>query len=167
MATIETVERVVSPLLEPHGLHLYDVEFAGPTLRVLVDGPGGVDLDVLSQVTRELSSALDAHDPMPGRYTLEVSSPGLERPLRRPAHFAAAVGARIRVKTHPGVEGERRLEGELVAADDDGIAVEVDGGPRRLRHEEIERARTVFEWGSGRGAPTPSRGKGKGKASTR
>lgn len=164
MATIERVEAVVSPLLEPHGLHLYDLELAGLTLRVLVDRPGGVDLDVLAQVTRELSSALDAHDPMPGRYTLEVSSPGLERPLRRPGHFAAAVGTRIRVKTHPGVEGDRRLEGLLLAADDEGIAVEVDGGSRRLRHDEIERARTVFEWGSTGGAPTPSRGRTRGRA---
>ncbi len=76
--------------------HLYDVEHAGSLLRILVDRPGGVDLDLLAQVTRELSSALDAADPLPGRYTLEVSSPGLERPLRRPEHFDAAIGATIR-----------------------------------------------------------------------
>ncbi|MGI8758201.1 MAG: ribosome maturation factor RimP [Acidimicrobiales bacterium] len=151
--------RLVPPLLEPRGLHLYDVEHAGGTLRVLVDRSGGVDLDLLAEVTRELSSALDAVDPVPGRYTLEVSSPGLERPLRRPDHFSAAVGNRVRVKTSRGTEGDRRVEGTLVAADDEGIAIEEEGGLRRLRYAEVERARTVFEWEPAGRRPTPSRGK--------
>ncbi len=159
MATlIERVERLVSPLLESRGLHLYDVEHTGANLRVLVDRPGGVDLDLLAEVTRDLSSVLDAEDPLPGRYTLEVSSPGLERPLRRPAHFSAAVGTSIRVKTRPGTEGERRVQGVLVAADDEGVVVEVGGARRRLDHHEIERAKTVFDWQPAGPRPTPSRG---------
>lgn len=159
VTVLDTVEQLVAPLLEGRDLRLYDVEHTGATLRVLVDRPGGIDIDVLAQVTRELSSALDDVEPVPGRYTLEVSSPGLERPLRRPEHFTAAIGAEVRVKTHPTVEGDRRVEGELVEADDEGIAVQAEGGLRRLRHDEIERARTVFDWGPSGPRPTPSRGK--------
>ncbi|CAN5230600.1 ribosome maturation factor RimP [soil metagenome] len=156
---LDTVEQLVAPLLERRDIRLYDVEHAGATLRVLVDRPGGIDLEVLTEVTRELSSALDDVEPVPGRYTLEVSSPGLERPLRRPDHFSDALGTKVRIKTRPEVEGERRVEGVLVAADDDGIAVETEGGQRRLGHDQIERARTVFDWGPSGPRPTPSRGK--------
>jgi ribosome maturation factor RimP len=156
---LDTVGQLVAPLLERRDICLYDVEQAGSTLRVLVDRPGGVDLDLLAEVTRELSSALDDVEPVPGRYTLEVSSPGLERPLRRPDHFSAAVGAKVRIKTRSEVEGDRRIEGVLVSADDDGVTVETEGGLRRLGHDEISSARTVFDWGSTGPRPSPSRGK--------
>ncbi|MBA2624773.1 MAG: ribosome maturation factor RimP [Acidimicrobiia bacterium] len=159
---LERIKAVVAPVVEGEGHDLYDVELAGAILRVLVDRPGGVDLEVLGQLTRSLSVALDAEDPMPGRYTLEVSSPGLERPLRTPAHFAAAVGRRAKVRTVAGAEGDRRLEGEVVAADGDGVTLATDGGERVVRYDEIERARTVFEWG-----PTPPPGKGKQKREKR
>jgi ribosome maturation factor RimP len=100
---------------------------------------------------------------VPGRYHLEVSSPGLERPLRTPAHFQQAVGATVSLRLQPGVEGERRVVGVLVAADDDGVTVEVaddavrqhEPGRRHVRHADIERARTTFAWG-----PQPKPGKG-------
>lgn len=167
MATMtERVEQLVTPILDERGLHLYDVEHAGPLLRVLVDRPGGVDLDLLAQVTRELSSALDAADPVPGRYTLEVSSPGLERPLRRPEHFSAAVGSTVKMKTRQGTEGQRRVEGLLMAADEEGVTVGDGGEHRRLSYDDIERASTVFDWQPAGRRPTPSRGSSKGKATT-
>ena len=150
--TTERVRALVAPLLEQRGLDLYDVEVGGATLRVLVDREGGVDLDTIGEVARDVSRALDDDDPMPDRYTLEVSSPGLERPLRLPSHYANAVGQRVSVKTVPGTEGDRRITGLLVTADDEGF--EVEG--RRLTYDEVERARTVFEWG-----PTPKPGKGQ------
>lgn len=156
---LDKVGQLVAPLLERRDIRLYDVEQAGATLRVLVDRPGGVDLDLLAEVTRELSSALDDVEPVPGRYTLEVSSPGLERPLRRPDHFSAAIGTKIRIKTGAEVEGDRRVEGVLVTADDDSVTVETEGGLRRLSHDEISSARTVFDWGSSGPRPSPSRGK--------
>jgi ribosome maturation factor RimP len=155
-STAERVRTVVEPVVAAADLELYDVELAGGVLRVLVDRSGGVDLAVLGDVTRAVSEALDADDPLPGRYTLEVSSPGLERKLRTPAHFAAALGKKVRVRTVAGSEGERRLEGELTAADDDGIVVTAPEGERRLAFAEVERARTVFEWG-----PTPPPGAGR------
>ena len=156
------------PVVESVGLELVDVERRAGVLAVTVDRPGGADLDALTDANRAVSRALDELDPIPGRYSLEVSSPGLERPLRTPAHFARAVGETITVKTRPQVPGERRRRGRLVAADDEGFELDeepaedaTDGGTIRLLYRDIDRARTVFEWGpatagegraSGRGA---------------
>jgi ribosome maturation factor RimP len=147
MATTEDLTAVVAPVVESHDAELYDVELVGTVLRVLVDRPGGVDLDVIGEITRSVSDALDAADPLPWGYTLEVSSPGLERPLRTARHFAAAVGATVKIKTRPGTEGERRVEGELLDADDAAITVAAGGGPRRIALDEVASARTVFVWG--------------------
>ncbi|HTZ09583.1 MAG TPA: ribosome maturation factor RimP [Acidimicrobiales bacterium] len=150
------------------GLELLDVERRAAVVRVVVDRPGGVDLDAVADATRAVSEVLDGHDPFPGhRYTLEVSSPGVERPLRTPAHFVRAVGEVVSVRTAAGGEGERRLTGRLTGADDDGIVLEGDevpGGERRLRYDEIERARTVFTWGA---TPPPGRRGGGAGASAR
>ncbi len=143
------VSELVTPLLDAEGLEVVDVELHGTTLRVSVDRPGGIDLEAVSAAAERISALLDQHDPLPGSYTLEVSSPGVERPLRAPEHFRRFVGTTIAVRTHPGVEGERRIQGVLDAADDDGIVV----AGRPLRYDDIERARTVFEWGP---APTPT-----------
>ena len=148
MSTQERVRDVVAPLVAERGLDLYDLELGGGVLKVTVAGGGGVDLDQIAAVTREVSHALDDADPIQGRYTLEVTTPGLERKLRTPDHFARAIGETVRVKTHPEVEGERRLEGVLAAADGSGVVLRLEGsGERRLAYEEIDRARTVFVWG--------------------
>jgi len=158
MSVVERVRDIVEPLLVDDALELFDVEFGGGRLVVLVDRPGGVNLNVLTELTHRLSAALDLEDPVPGgRYVLEVSSPGLERRLRTPSHFRRFVGSVVSVKTVPGTEGDRRLRGILEAADEAGIVV--DG--RRVAYPEIERAQTVFEWGPG---PKPGQ---PGSASTR
>ena len=90
--TIERVTALIAPEVTAAGLSLYDLEHAGGVLRVVVDRPGGVDIEAIAAITRAVSRLLDEHDPLPGHYTLEVSSPGLERRLRVPAHFAGAVG---------------------------------------------------------------------------
>ena len=111
----------LSPVLEARGLDLVDVEVHGAQLTVFVDREGGVGLDELGEATRDVSAALDELDPMPGRYTLSVSSPGLERRLRTPAHFARAVGETVTVRVDAGTAEVRRITGTLVAADDDGV----------------------------------------------
>lgn len=147
MSTIDRVRALVEPLVDDHGLELYDLDLSGGTLQVLVSKAGGVDVDALTSLSRAVSRTLDEHDPVPGRYVLEVSSPGLERPLRRPDHYAGAIGTLVAVKTVAGTEGDRRVKGTLVAADDEGATVALDDGTeRRLAYGEIERARTVFEW---------------------
>ena len=138
-----SVRSLVAPLLDDLGLELFDVELKGGILRVSVDRDGGVDLEAISRASQRVSDLLDEADPIKERYTLEVSSPGLERTLRTPAHFRRYVGTKVSVKTRPDVEGERRFEGVLEEADEDGIAV----GGRRLSYDDLDRVRTVFEWG--------------------
>ena len=150
MSIVERVREVVEPLLANLSLTLYDLELSGSQLRITVEGPDGVDLEAIARATRVISAALDEHDPIPSKYTLEVSSPGLERALRTPAHFLGAIGSTVSVKTNARVDGERRIKGMLLAADDDGITVD----EHRLQYGDIEKARTVFDWG-----PAPKPGK--------
>jgi ribosome maturation factor RimP len=163
---LQTVHALLVPLLEDRGLHLYDVELHGASLVVAVDGPSGVDLDTLGEATAAISRALDDADPIAGRYTLEVTSPGLERRLRTPEHFAAAVGETVSVRTLPGTPGARRVTGRLTVAGAEGIELadvaETDG-PLHVAYGDIERARTVFAWGASP-APSPSRGKPGGRS---
>jgi ribosome maturation factor RimP len=147
----------LSPVVEARGLELVDVELNGAQLTVFVDREGGVGLDDLGEATKEVSAALDRIDPMPGRYTLTVSSPGLERRLRTPAQFTRAVGETVTVRVDAGTADVRRLTGTLSSADDTGCTLtgpDVPGGEVRISYDQIERARTVFEWG-----PAPRRAK--------
>ena len=157
MGTVEKVTELVAPLVESQGVELYEVTFAGGLLTITLDRTDGIDLEAITHVSEQINDLLDLHDPVPGRYTLEVTSPGLERPLRTAAQFRRFIGSAVAVRTTPQAEGERRIEGLLTEADDDGIVV--DG--RRLAYDEIDRARTVFAWG-----PAPKPGKTKKKAPT-
>ena len=152
---VEDLFAVLQPVVAAAGLGLVDVEMKSGVLQVTVDREGGVDLEALTDANRAVSTLLDEVDPIPGRYSLEVSSPGIERALRTPAHFAKSVGTLVTVKTRPQVPGDRRLRGTLVSCDDDGFALAVAGSddePRRLAYADVDRVRTVFVWG---GQDTP------------
>ena len=160
----DAIAAAVEPVLASLDLSLYDVELQGSggarTLRVLVDRPGGVDLAAITAATEAISPILDA-DPaaartLRGSYTLEVSSPGLERPLRTPAQFRGALGATVTLKV-AGPDHPERLRGVLVAADEDHLEVDVDGSTVGVAVADVTSARTVFEWGSKR--PEPKRTK--------
>lgn len=163
MTEIDRVRELVEPIVSDLQLDLYDVERRSGTIRVTIDTPpgsdGGIDLDTLALATRLISSEIDAVDPVPGRFTLEVTSPGLERPLRTAAHFAREVGKDITVRLVGSAvsEGtERRVDGRLVAADGDEFTLALaDGSERTIRVGDVDKARTVFEWG-----PKPKPGKG-------
>lgn len=162
MNVIDAVTALVAPVCDAAGVELVDVELEGGILRITVDQEGGLPVGALTSVTRQVSRLLDEDDPVPGRYTLEVSSPGLERKLRTPAHFRRAVGEAVTLRTSTRAEGgPRRIEGTLVAADDDGITVAPDRGePLVLRHDQIDKARTVFVWDAeSKNDKTPSRKK--------
>jgi ribosome maturation factor RimP len=158
---VEDLFAALQPLVADAGLELVDVEMKSGVLQVTVDREGGVDLEALTDANRAVSTVLDELDPIPGHYSLEVSSPGIERPLRTPAHFAKALGATVSVKTRPQVPGERRLRGTLLTSDDEGFSLAVEGSddePVRLAYRDIDRARTVFVWG---GQDTPGNPAGR------
>ncbi len=152
---------LLAPAVAPLGVELVDVERRATLLRLVIDRPGGIDLDAIAEATKVLSAVLDEHDPFPGhRYSLEVSSPGIERPLRTPQHFAKAEGQTVSVRTVGGGEGERRFTGRLATVDDNGFVLEgaeLPEGQKRFTYDEVQRARTVFNFGT---APAPSRKKG-------
>jgi ribosome maturation factor RimP len=167
MAVIDRVIDIVTPLVAALDLTLYDIEQAGPILRISVDkpsdpnGPGSADL---TRLTRMVSSALDEADPVPGSYTLEVTSPGLERKLRTADHFAGAIGTTVKFKLEPHLD-VRRIEGVLVGADADTVTVrDGDGADSVVRLADITIARTVFEWGP---APKPGKGTKSGKSGSK
>ena len=160
----ETIVAAIEPVLATLGLEVFDVQFTGSgrarTVRVIVDREGGVDLDAITAASERIQPALDAFDDL-GPYALEVSSPGLERPLHRPEHFQRAVGETVSVKVRGADDEVRRLRGELVAADERGVTVDADDttGGEHVDYDQIIKARTVFEWGA---APkTPKRAKKK------
>jgi len=156
-----TVTRRVWELSEPvvsaAGLELVDVQYRPEggrlVLRLLIDRTGGrVTLDELARVSRELGDVLDAHDAVTGRYHLECSSPGVDRPLVRPEHFRRAIGQRVHVRTHEALAGRRQFHGVLDAVADDAITVrDPDAGVVSIGLASIDRARIQFEF------PRPAR----------
>ena len=147
MSLPDRIAELVTPLLGPLDLQLYDVELNGGNLRVTVDHAEGVSLDTLADATRTISRMLDEEDPMPGAFTLEVSSPGVERKLRTPAHFADAIGETVNLKLAPHVDGDRRRTGTLVSADDTSIELQVDDSDVvDLAIADITKATTVYQW---------------------
>jgi ribosome maturation factor RimP len=150
------VRAAAEPVLSSLGLELVDVEIVGSgrarTLRLTIDREGGIDLETIAQANGPVSDALDAVDALSGPYNLELSSPGVERPLRRPSEFRRFVGTTISVKSHEPIDDSRRHRGLLVDADDRGIVLDVDGRRRPFSYDAIAAARTVFEWGP---APKP------------
>jgi ribosome maturation factor RimP len=157
----ERLAAVLEPVVRDLGLELYDVELGGTararTLRVLVDRDGGVDLEAITTATEALAPVLDGAEVakvLPGSYLLEVSSPGLERPLRTPAHFRRAVGDAISLKSRDAQGAVTRRRAVLAAADDNGIEIDADGAHERVAYDDIVASHTVFEWG-----PAPKPGK--------
>ena len=167
---INTVEgkilALVRPIVDDMRLELYDFEFKGGIVKITIDTPpgtvggsenrhGGVTLDQIALVTRLIGRDLDHHDPIPSHYTLEVSSPGLERNLRTPAHFQREIGKAVTVRLRTQLNGQRRFNGVLVGADDTTVTVRVDDASQTVPIDLIDRARTVFEWEKGtKGTPT-------------
>ena len=160
----EMIAHIARPLATEAGCVLYDVAWRGTTLVVLASGTGGapVDVDALSRLSRKLSAALDEADLIESRYVLEVSSPGLERKLVHPEHFAGALAEQVVIRTEPGERPRRRIVGEVLTADAHGVTLRVDevsggdahdgGAPEAgetlvVPYNEISKARTTFDWG--------------------
>ena len=166
---VDRVTSLVAPIVTDLGLDLYDIEYTGGIVRIVVDtqpgGPTGVSLENIALITRLVSREFDHSDPVPGRYTLEVTSPGLERTLRLPRHFVREVGKTIAVRLSSALDGQRRIQGDLVLASEDTIVVRLADNALTevtIPLSIVERAKTVFQWGptpkpGSTGAPTKSK----------
>jgi len=140
----ETLTVLLQPVVEELGYALWELECApgqgSGFVRLYIDAEAGISLDDCERVSRAVSEVLDVEDPVAGKYTLEVSSPGLERPLRTAAHFARFVGETVFVELARPQDGRRRFMGPLKAAGADTIEVEVDGQRHVLPVDGIRKA---------------------------
>ncbi len=135
--------RLLEPTVSGLGYELLDLQQrsgANGLLRVFIDGPQGIGLDDCEKVSEQVSALLDVEDPLPGHYTLEVSSPGSDRLLNKPAHFERFAGERIKVLLKMPREGRRRFTGALSGIEGETIEMDVDGQMVRLKLDWIEKA---------------------------
>ena len=140
----ERVRSLVEPVLARHGAELVELSVQrGRTqlVRVVADRAGGIDLDTCSRVSQELSRMLDADDPIAGRYTLEVTSPGLGRPLRTPADFRRALGRRVRI-----VLAAAQHEGTLEEVGEDRVRLATQRGDVDVALSDVRKAKVILPW---------------------
>ena len=151
VGALEEVRDLAEAVAQRRRLSVWDVELAGQPgrsiVKVYVTGDqGGPDLDTVAQISEEISRGLDLKDPIPGSYTLEVSTPGLERNLRTAEHFASSVGEKVSIKTRERLHGNsHRIDGTITAAGG-AIELDVEGETVTVPLDQIKSARTVFEW---------------------
>lgn len=150
--TLTRVWQLAGPLAEGEGMEIVDIDFrhegsrGGRVLRLYLDKEGGPNMDDLSRVSRQLSELLDAQDTIDGAYTLEVSSPGINRPLKKPAHFARFVGKRIRVRTRDLVDGRRSFLGILGQVVEDSVILTQEGKRYQIPFSMIEKSNYEHDW---------------------
>ena len=150
--TVARVWELAAPLAAMQGMEIIDIELrreggrGGRVLRLYLDKEGGPNVDELSRVSRELSDLLDVHDIVEGAYTLEVSSPGINRPLKRPEHFARFVGKKVRVRTRELIHGRRSFLGQLLEVSPEKISLDQDGQPCEIPFTLIERSNYEHDW---------------------
>jgi len=144
-AFVTSLWAMIEPVLEPDGIELVEVEFkheAGRcVLRLYIDAPNGVTLDDCELVSRQVGALLDVKDPIEHPYQLEVSSPGINRVLRKQEHFDRYKGSPVRIKTLQKVEGRRNFRGILLGTKHSKIVVEVDGKRVAINPNDVEKAR--------------------------
>lgn len=149
-ATLAALRALAEPICERVGVELVAIELLGGAgtghriARFSIDRAGGVSADDCARVSRKLSPALDVADNLAGPYDLEVSSPGFERPVQREKDFAYFTGCTVRIKTF-GMDGRRRIRGEILGAADGVVRVACDGAERTFAVDDIERANLVLD----------------------
>ena len=177
MMDTQALAQRFSAVLADLGLECMGVEFMPSqgqgTLRVYLDILAGtaaaegnrreVGIEDCEAASRELSALLDVDDPIPGHYVLEVSSPGIDRPLFTVAQFARVIGQEVKVLLRVPLDGRRRLRGKLTAVEGERIALEIDGKPFAFEHAQVESANVVPDWMALGYAPKPKPGKAPSK----
>ena len=141
-----SLEESIKLAVESLGANLYDIvstkEHDRNIFRVLVTAPNGISLDKCAEISRMISPILDVDEPMGGEYILEVSSPGIERKLRKKEHFIASVGEKVKIKNF----STETYKGELIFADNEKVIVETEFGKEEITYDNILSAATYFEW---------------------
>ncbi len=144
------VKELLDPLLRGKGLELFDVEYKSSgkrgVLRVFIDREEGVTVDDCALVSRELGTLLDVHDVIPVSYTLEVSSPGLTRPLRNPADYVRFTGKKVKIKTSSEIEKRKVFIGTLAGFEDGLVTVDADGARFEIPYGSIEKANLELDF---------------------
>jgi ribosome maturation factor RimP len=161
MRSAELTE-LLAPVVAGMGLECLGVEYSpshgNSLVRVYIDAPDrAVTVDDCESVSRQISATLDVNDPVQGRYTLEVSSPGIDRPLFTPQHFARFVGQTAKLEVNLPINGRRRFQGPIRAVEGSTITLEQDGVDVQIAHENVHKAKLVPDFGG----PAPKPGKGK------
>lgn len=144
--TVPHIEDILQAGADALGYEIVAVELSGgdsKIVRVYIDAEDGVNVTDCAKASRQFSAIMDVEDPIANRYTLEVSSPGLDRPLAKAAHFKAVLGSEVKIKMMSLFNGRRRFSGELVEATDEFAVVEVDGEQTELPYSDMDRARLV------------------------
>lgn len=143
----EKWQAIISPIIEDTPFELVGVECVGggkhTVVRVYIDKPGGITIDDIVHLSRQISVVLDVEEPIKGPYTLEVSSPGLERPLFLPAHFMQQIGQKVFVKTSLLIGNRQNFRGILLNANENEIQLEVEKEVFSFTYEDIEKARVI------------------------
>lgn len=146
---VQLVQTWVEEIIQDSDLELVDVEYVKETmgwvLRVFLDKPEGVDLEDCRRVSTSLDKKLDEEDPIPGAYSLEVSSPGLERPLKKKADYERFSGKLIRLSTYRGIHGRKRFEGILKGLQEENVLLEWEGETIEIPLELIAKANLAME----------------------
>lgn len=150
---VDKVKQIAEPMLQSLGLELVEVEYAGSerggTLRVFIDKQAGVTLDDCEKVSRYLGQALDVDDPIPHRYTFEVSSPGLDRPLRKRDDFVRSIGKKVKVKTSAPIDNQKVFTGRLADFNEERVTLHLEGGKGKeieIPFDQIAQARLEVEF---------------------
>jgi ribosome maturation factor RimP len=158
--------QLINPVVADLGLECLGIEYApsrgNSLLRIYIDHlERPITIEDCEAVSRELSAQLDVNDPISGRYTLEVSSPGLDRPLFTPAQFARFIGEKAKISLNLPVDGRRRLQGDIRAVDGDRITIAQDGIDIVIAHDNVQKARIVPDYAALGLLPEKPSGKAK------
>lgn len=150
MAAVERLTQLLEPVITGLGYELVGLEYhpnrKRGVLRIFIDSPSGIGVDDCARVSHQVSGVLDVEDPLPGEYNLEVSSPGLDRPIFKPEDFNRFAGERVRLRLQGTLDGRRRFRGRLIGLEGDDVVVEEpDGGTARVPLDRVDKAHVELE----------------------
>jgi len=147
---ISNIKELLEPILIEKNLELFDIEFKGlgrkGILRVYIDKEEGVTIDDCARISRELGALLDVHEVIPGSYNLEISSPGLTRPLRKPSDYLRFKGKKVKIKTVEDIGNKKVFKGKLLDFIDDTVSLETDGMNYLIPYSKIEKANLELDF---------------------